>query len=315
MTNTNYTELSYSDDCEKYINQFIQDFTLRTAEIGQGTVIKRALPSREKRMIGAWCFLDHAGPVTFPQGDGLDVGPHPHIGLQTFTWMIEGTMMHSDSLGTKQLIRPKQVNLMTAGYGISHTEVAPETETRMHAAQLWIALPDAKIKMAPRFDHYPELPVVQKDGIDFTVLVGEFLSVTSPVQVHSKLLGVDLATQESTRTLLQLNPKYEYGFMALEGTASINGHELTEDNMVVLEPGLEQVDIAIHANSRILLLGGEPFESPILLWWNFVGRTQEELNIAREQWMNNDERFGQIPDYDGPRLKAPIFPDKMRASK
>ena len=100
MTNNNYTELSHSDDCEKYVNQFIQEFPLRSAEIGQGTVIKRALPSRHKRMIGAWCFLDHAGPVTFPQGDGLDVGPHPHIGLQTFTWMIEGTMMHTDSLGS-----------------------------------------------------------------------------------------------------------------------------------------------------------------------------------------------------------------------
>lgn len=115
MTNTNYTEISNSDDCEKYVNQFIQDFPIRSAEIGKGTVIKRALPSRQKRMIGAWCFLDHAGPVVFPQGDGLDVGPHPHIGLQTFTWMIEGTMMHTDSIGSKQLIRPKQVNLMTEG--------------------------------------------------------------------------------------------------------------------------------------------------------------------------------------------------------
>ncbi|UIJ75850.1 pirin family protein [Acinetobacter sp. SH20PTE14] len=315
MTNTNYTEISHSDDCEKYVNQFIQEFPLRRAEIGQGTVIKRALPSRHKRMIGAWCFLDHAGPVHFPQGDGLDVGPHPHIGLQTFTWMIDGTMMHTDSLGTHQLIQPKQVNLMTAGYGISHTEVAPESETQMHAAQLWIALPDDKINMAPRFDHYPELPVVTQDGIELTVLVGEFLQTKSPVKVHSELLGVDLRSSESQSTVLPLNPKFEYGFMALEGTASVNGHELNEDNMVVLEPGLTQVKIDLHAGGRVLLLGGEPFESPILLWWNFVGRTQEELNIAREQWINQDERFGSIPDYDGPRLEAPAFPDKMRPSR
>ncbi|WP_168378825.1 pirin family protein [Acinetobacter cumulans] len=315
MTNTNYTEISHSDDCEKYVNQFIQEFPLRRAEIGQGTVIKRALPSRHKRMIGAWCFLDHAGPVHFPQGDGLDVGPHPHIGLQTFTWMIDGTMMHTDSLGTHQLIQPNQVNLMTAGYGISHTEVAPESETQMHAAQLWIALPDDKINMAPQFDHYPELPVVTQDGIELTVLVGEFLQTKSPVKVHSELLGVDLRSSESQSTVLPLNPKFEYGFMALEGTASINGHELNEDNMVVLEPGLTQVKIDLHAGGRVLLLGGEPFESPILLWWNFVGRTQEELNIAREQWINQDERFGSIPDYDGPRLEAPAFPDKMRPSR
>lgn len=315
MTNANYTELSHSDDCEKYIQQFIQEVPLRRAEIGQGTVIKRALPSRHKRMIGAWCFLDHAGPVSFPQGDGLDVGPHPHIGLQTFTWMIEGTLMHTDSIGSKQLIRPKQVNLMTAGQGISHTEVAPEQETHMHAAQLWIALPDAKRNMPSRFDHYPELPVVSRDGVEFTVLVGEFLETRSPVEVHSPLLAVDLTAAETVRTRLQLNPAFEYGFMALEGTAHINQHELNEDNMVVLEPGLQDIEIELHQGARVLLLGGEPFESAILLWWNFVGRTQDELSEAREQWVNQDSRFGSIPDYNGPRLEAPALPDKMRASR
>lgn len=316
MTNNTYTEISHSEDCEKYANQFIQEFTLRRAEIGQGTVIKRALPSREKRMIGAWCFLDHAGPVNFKAGQGLDVGPHPHIGLQTFTWMIEGTMLHSDSLGTTdQLIQPKQVNLMTAGRGISHTEVAPDTETKMHAAQLWIALPDDKLTIDPAFNHYPELPVVHQSGIEFTVLVGEFLNTVSPVKVHTELLGVDLFAEKSTQARLVLNPKYEYGFMALEGTASINGHHLNEDNMVILEPGLEHVEVEIHANSRVLLLGGEPFESPILLWWNFVGRTQEELAIALKDWESKDERFGSIPSYLGPRLKAPVFPDRMRPSK
>ena len=315
MTNTNYTEIFNSDDCEKYVNQFIQDFPIRSAEIGRGTVIKRALPSRQKRMIGAWCFLDHAGPVTFPQGDGLDVGPHPHIGLQTFTWMIEGTMMHTDSIGSKQLIRPKQVNLMTAGYGISHTEVAPDTETRMHAAQLWIALPDDKINMAPQFDHYPVLPVVEKDNIEFTVLVGEFMDTVSPVQVHTELLGIDFFAKEQTKTRIPLNPKFEYGFMALEGDAIVNGHDLNSDNMVVLEPGISQIEVELPKGSRLLLIGGEPFESPILLWWNLVGRTQEELKTATEQWINQDARFGTIPDYDGPRLEAPAFPDKMRPSK
>ncbi len=315
MTNSSYTELSNSDDCEKYVNRFIQAFPLRRAEIGQGTVIKRALPSRHKRLIGAWCFLDHAGPVVFPQGEGLDVGPHPHTGLQTLTWMIAGTMMHTDSLGSRQLIRPKQLNLMTAGYGISHTEVAPETETHLHAAQLWIALPDDKMNMAPRFDHYPELPVVEKDQVEFTVLVGEFLHTRSPVAVHSELLGVDLSAQESTATRIELNPKFEYGFLVLEGTAEVNGHELTDDNMVVLEPGMTEIEIRLHKGSRVLLLGGEPFESPILLWWNFVGRTQEQLRQAREHWINQDERFGTIPDYPGPRLEAPAFPDTMHASK
>ena len=145
--------------------------------------------------------------------------------------------------------------------------------------------------------------------------MGEFLNTTSPVQVHTELLGVDLSATEKTQAKLKLNPKYEYGFMALEGTATIHGHVLTEDNMVILEPGVEYVSVELDAGSRVLLLGGEPFESPILLWWNFVGRTQEELQQAREQWIAEDERFGKIPAYSGPRLEAPVFPDRMRASK
>ena len=304
MSNSNYTELSNSDDCDKYVKQFIQEFPLRSAEIGQGTLIKRALPSRHKRMIGAWCFLDHAGPVNFPQGEGLDVGPHPHIGLQTFTWMIEGSIMHTDSLGTKQLIRPKQVNLMTAGYGISHTEVAPDTEPH---------IPTAK-ECIPRTG-YTTKKHLSFDGVEFTILVGEFLNTTSPVLVHSELLGVDIYSETSTTTRLPLNPKFEYGLMMLEGTATVHGHELNDENMLVLEPGLTEIQLDLHAGARLLLLGGLPFESPILLWWNLVGRTQEELSIAREQWVNHDPRFGTIPDYDGPRLEAPTFPAKMRASK
>ena len=317
MSTNNSNELYYSEDCIQHANQFIQEFPLRRAEIGAGTVIKRALPSRHKRMIGAWCFLDHAGPAQFEAGQGLNVGPHPHIGLQTFTWMIEGTMYHSDSLGTtNQLIRPRQVNLMTAGYGISHTEVAPENETQMHAAQLWIALPDDKINMAPAFENYPELPVVEENGIEFTVLVGEFLNTTSPVKVHTELLGVDLYVAEKQRSTLTLNPKFEYGFMALEGTASINGHHLDQDNMVILEPGLNGVSIEIEAGARVLLLGGEPFETPILLWWNFVGRDAEQIKEARAQWIAEHARFGNIPSYDGPRLKAPELPEGgMRPSK
>ena len=308
-------EVSYSEASEKNNHPSILEFTIRSAEIGKGTIIKRALPSRNKRMVGAWCFLDHAGPVNFPAGEGLDVGPHPHIGLQTFTWMIEGTMMHTDSLGSKQLIRPKQVNLMTAGYGISHTEVAPETETQMHAAQLWIALPNDKRNMSPQFDHYPELPVIMQDQIEFTVLVGEFLQTISPVHVHTPLVGVDLTAQTNTKTSIPLNPNFEYAFMALEGIAHIHGHELNADNLIVLEQGLSEIDIEIMQGQRILLIGGEPFESEILLWWNFVGRTMEDMQLAREQWMNHDRRFGQIPDYAGKRLEAPELPEHMRASK
>ena len=314
MSNQYDSDLSNSADCQKYVDEKLHSLTVRSAEIGQGTLIKRALPSREKRMIGAWCFLDHAGPASFEQGDGLDVGPHPHIGLQTFTWMIEGTVMHTDSIGSKQLIRPNQVNLMTAGYGISHTEVAPDTETKMHAAQLWIALPDEKLNMPPQFDHYPELPVISEHNVKFTVLVGEFLEKLSPVKVHTPLVGVDMFAEEETQITLTLDPKFEYGFLALEDGAEIAGHQLTSENMLILEPGLTHIEMSLPQGARVLMIGGEPFNQPVLLWWNLVGRTTEALREAKEQWENHDPRFGEIEDYDGPRLKAPTFPDRMKAS-
>lgn len=296
-------------------NDDIQEIQLRTAEIGQGTIIKRALPSRKKRMIGAWCFLDHAGPVDFMAGDGLDVGPHPHIGLQTFTWMIEGTILHTDSLGHKQLIRPKQVNLMTAGQGISHTEVAPDTETKMHTAQLWIALPDEKRHMLPKFEHYPTLPSVEENGIVTTVLVGEFADLCSPVQVYTPLIGLDLEAKQSGEIVVPLNPKFEYAMLVLNQTATIEGHLLTDDNMLVLDLGQTACTIQMQQGSRLLIIGGEPFESEILLWWNLVARTQEEIVEARQQWLEHDKRFGDIPDYKGKRLEAPELSGKMRASK
>lgn len=293
----------------------LQEFTLRDAEIGNGTIIKRALPNRDKRMVGAWCFLDHAGPIEFKAGEGLDVGPHPHIGLQTFTWMIDGTVNHDDNLGSKQLIRPKQVNIMTAGRGISHTEVAPATETKMHTAQLWIALPDEARHIEPSFDHHPVLPTVQKDGAEITILVGEYLDIKSDVKVYSPLVGVDIEATQDIDITLPLNPDFEYAFLALEATAEINGHALTRDNMLVVDTGSTEIQIKAAKGTRILLIGGTPFETDILLWWNFVARTQEEMAEARQQWIDRDPRFGDIPDYKGPGLIAPPLPDSMRASR
>lgn len=315
MTNQQYTELSNSNDCPDAKPHQLKEITLREAIIGDGMVIKRALPNRDKRMIGAWCFLDHAGPVKFNEGEGLDVGPHPHIGLQTFTWMLEGTVNHDDSLGSKQLIRPKQVNIMTAGRGISHTEVAPANETGMHTAQLWIALPDSHRHMEPKFEHHPVLPTVEKENALVTVLVGDFLGQTSPVTVYTPMLGVDIEATQDLDIKLPLRKDFEYGVLALEGEATVNGKALTQNNMLVLETENEVLHIQCAQGTRILLLGGTPFESEILLWWNFVARTEQEMAEARQQWIDRDPRFGTIPDYKGEGLIAPPLPEKMRASK
>jgi redox-sensitive bicupin YhaK (pirin superfamily) len=279
----------------------------RVAEIGTGFKIARMIPSRFQRTIGAWCFLDHAGPVNFAVGEGMNVGPHPHIGLQTFTWMIEGTVRHVDSLGNDQIIYPNQVNLMTAGKGISHAEISPiDQASKLHAAQLWIALPDSHRFMEPQFQNYPELPVAHQEQFDATVLVGTSLGMTSPVSVFTPLVGVDLMVKKTGTFEFDLDVHFEHGFTVLEGTAVIDGEALEAGTLLYFAEGHSSVTITCDATTRILMVGGEPFKEDILLWWNFVGRTQQEIEQARHDWLAQSPRFGFITDPTaGQRLSVP----------
>mgnify|MGYP002137406763 CR=1 FL=1 len=206
-----------------------QRLPARKTILGVDTPILRALPHRERRMVGAWCFLDHLGPTQFAPDDGMHVGAHPHIGLQTFTWMIEGEVLHRDSLGNEQVIRPGQVNLMTAGHGISHTEDSAAEGARMHAAQLWIALPDAERERAPSFQHFPELPRLGLGGWDATLLLGELDGQRSPVPSFTPLLGVDLACAAPVDAVLRLRPGFEHGVMVLEGEVEMAVNHALED--------------------------------------------------------------------------------------
>lgn len=279
----------------------------RIAEIGTGLKIARLVPSRMRRTIGAWCFLDHAGPVNFAVGEGMNVGPHPHMGLQTFTWMIEGTVRHMDSLGNDQIIYPNQVNLMTAGKGISHAEISPtDKASTLHAAQLWIALEDSHRHMEPQFQNYPDLPVVKKDEFEATVLVGRSLGVTSPVEVFTPLVAVDVVAKKAGTFTLALDPNFEHGITVLDGTATVEGETLETGTLLYVATGHSSVTIRCNAATRILLIGGEPFKEDILLWWNFVARTQAEMAQARSDWVAKDPRFGMITDPTaGTHLIAP----------
>ena len=263
----------------------VERIAARQSVIGEGLMIRRALPSPGRRMIGAWCFLDHAGPMHYGPNEGLQVGPHPHIGLQTFTWMIEGQVMHRDSLGYEQIIRPQQVNLMTAGRGIVHAEDAVDNQPgTLHAAQLWIALPDAERHREPAFDHYPELPTVTLDNFCFTVLAGDYMGKTSPVKLYSPLLGLDITTSGAANTHLSLQPEFEYGALVLRGQACIAGEPLSPCTLLYLGSQRDQLSLTCDAECQILLLGGEPFQEDILVWWNFVARTQAEIELATTQW-------------------------------
>ncbi len=308
MSNTKLASQGISDsrDCPDCPGRpVLERITTRDAEIGTGLTIRRALPSKDRRMIGAWCFLDHAGPRDYGRGQGIAVGPHPHTGLQTFTWMIDGEMMHRDSLGYEQVIRPGQVNIMTAGRGISHSEDAVNDEPgRLHAAQLWIALPNDDRHCEPAFDHHPVLPVIDADDFRVTVLAGTAYGHTSPARVYSPLLGLDLSCEGAAQTSVPLNPAFEYGVLVLRGGATVEGESLQPGTLLYLGTGRVALNVAAQADSQLLLLGGEPFKETVMLWWNFVARTQAEIEQATQDW-NAGRGFGDVQGSPSPRLVAP----------
>ncbi len=287
----------------------------RRSIVGTNLSVARALPAPRRRMVGAWCFLDHAGPADLAPGEGMFVGPHPHIGLQTFSWMIEGELLHRDSLGCEQLLRPGQVNLMTAGRGIVHSEESPTRDGgRLQLAQLWIALPDAAIDIAPAFEHHPHLPQAAVGVWTATVLVGQSLGLRAPGLVHTPMVGVDLCASRDARGTLALDPGFEHGFVCLEGRAAIDDEPLAPGALLYAAPGCERVVLRAEGPTRVLVVGGAPFESPRILWWNFVGRTHDDVAAAASDWTNGSERFPPVratqleklvmPSLDGLHLQA-----------
>jgi len=278
----------------------------RESVLGEGMKIRRALPSRERRTVGAWCFLDHFGPIDVTRGDGLRVGPHPHTGLQTFTWPIAGEILHRDSLGSEQLIRPGQVNLMTAGRGISHSEESPaQRASLLHGAQLWIALPDSHRHIEPAFEHYPEVPAIERSGFRVTVLAGEAFGERSPVRVHTPLLGLELLGSGVIE--LPLRTDFEHCAMVLEGEAHLCGEPLATGELLYLTPGRDAATLCANAPTRLLLLGGTPFTEELLMWWNFIGRDKAEIARFVADW-NAGRDFGEVRGYPGARLSAPPPP-------
>ena len=276
----------------------------RLADVG-GVPVLRALPNRARRMVGAWCFLDHAGPSHFDHGPGMQVGPHPHTCLQTFTWMIEGEVLHRDSLGSEQPIRPGQVNLMTAGKGIAHSEESLG-KPDFHAVQLWIALPKDQRLMPPRFQHYPVLPQFSRQGLQMTVLAGEWEGQRAPTEVHSPLVAADMEASQPTSATLALRPEFEYGVLCLYGDLQVNGQTAAANELIYLPEGGSAVDVQCGANSRFILLGGEPYEGGVLIWWNFVGQNQEEIEGFLANW-NQGIGFGEPVASPLPPLTAPTL--------
>lgn len=293
----------------------LQRIPARESVLGEGMRIRRALPAQARKTIGAWVFLDHFGPLDISQGKGMRVGPHPHTGLQTFTWPISGEILHRDSLGYEQVIRPGQINLMTAGHGISHSEESPtERSPVLHGAQLWIALPASHRDIAPAFDHYPTVPTLDRDGFHISVLAGTFGGLESKVKVYSPLLGLELLSAVATSTELPLRKDFEHGLLVLEGEVTFCGETVGPGELLYLPTGTDRVAIRTGAASRSLLLGGTPYADELLIWWNFIGGNKADIEQFTTQWNAGHERFGTVRGYDGANLVAPPVPWSIRST-
>ncbi|WP_131738079.1 pirin family protein [Actinomadura roseirufa] len=280
----------------------------RRVPLGESTVVRRLLPSLGRRMVGAWCFVDHYGPDDIADRPGMQVPPHPHIGLQTVSWLHAGEVLHRDSLGSLQTVRPKELGLMTAGRAIAHSEESPRGHAPLlHGAQLWVALPDGHRHTEPAFEHHPDLPVVEGPGFSGTVILGELDGAISPGTAFTPIVGADLALDDGADVRLPVEPDFEYAVLTMSGITVVDGVRLEPGSMLYLGCGRREVPLRAEGRAGLVLLGGEPFAEKLVMWWNFVARSGTEIAQARADWTSGD-RFGTVHGYDGPPLPAPAMP-------
>ncbi|MEO3977871.1 pirin family protein [Streptomyces sp. CAU 1734] len=280
----------------------------RRVQLGESTEVRRLLPNLGRRMVGAWAFVDHYGPDDIADEPGMQVPPHPHMGLQTVSWLHEGEVLHRDSTGSLATIRPRELGLMTSGRAISHSEESPRPHARLlHGAQLWVALPDAHRHVEPHFQHHANLPEVTAPGLTATVILGSLDGAESPGTAYTPIVGADLALSRGAEVSLPLNRDFEYAVLSMSGEAHVDGVPVLPGSMLYLGCGRTELPLRAASDAGLMLLGGEPFEEELIMWWNFIGRTQEEIEAARNDWMTGS-RFGEVRGYDGGPLAAPQLP-------
>jgi len=276
----------------------------RSTEVG-GMPVARVLPTKGRRTVGAWCFVDLMGPADAEEPDPMEVGPHPHIGLSTVTWLLDGEAWHTDSLGTEQLIRPGQLNLMTAGHGIAHAELAAQPPFR--GVQMWIAQPEGTRHGASAFEHHAELPEVEVGGIRGLMIAGELAGVSSPASTDTPLMGAELSMDRGSASL-PTSRAFEHCVVPLDGRVRV-GDDIVEPGWLGLIPlGVDELPISAETDAtRFLVLGGEPLGEKVAMWWNFVAREQEELTQAYRDWEARTDRFAEVPS-SLDRIEAPRPP-------
>jgi redox-sensitive bicupin YhaK (pirin superfamily) len=283
----------------------VQEIEPLLADLGAITV-RRLLPRRARRLVGPWCFLDVFGPAPVDGRKTMDVPPHPHIGLQTVTWLFSGEVLHKDSLGSEALAVPGALNLMTSGRGIAHSEETPRgASTPLHGVQLWVALPDADRQVDPAFDHHARRPVVDLEGGRATVIMGTMAGERAEARVFSPIVGADVIGSGGP-LVLPIEREFEHAVVPITPGIALDGRALVADRLYYLGTGRDRLCLQAPTGGRALFLGGAPFGETILMWWNFVARTSDEILAAREDWQAGG-RFGEVRAYAGARLDAPAF--------
>ncbi|GAB2922073.1 pirin family protein [Streptomyces mayteni] len=290
----------------------VEVLTARSVPLGgpRAMTVRRTLPQRARTLVGAWCFADHYGPDDIGESGGMDVAPHPHTGLQTVSWLFSGEVEHRDSMGNHAYVRPGELNLMTGGHGIAHSEVSTARTTLLHGVQLWVALPEAD-RNAPRdFQHHVPTPV-PLDGGELRVFLGSLGGVTSPVRTFTPLLGAQLVLDPGASVTLAVDPGFEHGVLVDQGTVRLDEQVLEAAELGFLDVGAHELTLSNETAepARTILLGGPPFGEEIVMWWNFIGRSHEDIVRAREDWEHASDRFGAVEGYPGDRLPAPALPN------
>ncbi|WP_354687147.1 pirin family protein [Cupriavidus necator] len=275
-------------------------------DLGDFTV-RRLLPAAATQTVGPFIFFDHMGPVQLPPGEGADVRPHPHIGLATVTYMFEGEIIHRDSLGSEQAIRPGDVNWMTAGHGIVHSERSPDhvraAGARLHGIQTWVALPQSHEADEPSFFHHPAetLPRIERPGVRMTVIAGDAYGKTSPVKVFSRTLYVAIELDAGASVEIPAEHA-QRGLYPVDGAVTLDGEPLPAEHMVVLTPG-QSATLLATAPSRVMLLGGDPTDGRRFIYWNFVASSKEAIEAAARRW--EDDQFPRVPGDETERIPLP----------
>ncbi|MFZ0530261.1 MAG: pirin family protein [Propionicimonas sp.] len=278
--------------------------------------VRRTLPSLRRSFVGAWCFADHYGPE---QGICMDVPPHPHTGLQTVSWLFDGEIEHRDSGGVHAMVRPGEVNLMTSGHGIAHSEVSTPERDLLHGVQLWVVLPEASKDLVREFQHHVPATLDER-GVRARVLIGSLGGASSPVHTQTPLLGAEVILDPGSTWELAVDPGFEHGVLVDTGQVDFDGVRLDSSVLGVRDAGLGHLRLTnpTDAPARVMLLGGEPFDEGVVMWWNFIGRSHDDIVRLRTEWNEAPEdRFGRVAGYRGatPRLTAPPLPEDLRLKR